>query len=279
MYAVYLHEQEHIGRMQKLLTALLLFISLAAMARERRALCPETGKDSALADIAKGDSCYAALHSFEAFQYYTVASASSASDSMLAWRFAKVYTAFALTSTSSKDEQWNYDHAKSYAERALQYDPNNEQAHIALAVYDGWRTYFETDNEAKVRDSRAMHDEILRALQLNPNDDFAYNLSGQWNREVAKLSWIKKAVVTMIYGGLPNASFEQSVDDLNHAIALQPNRIMHYVELGKTYLAMDEKDKARELFDKVLQMPSIDGVDDKLKNEVRQKLAANFAGE
>src|SRR5579872_4502945 len=136
--------------MQKALIVSLICVSLSVMAKERHE--PRAEQEAALADIAKGDSCYATLHSGDAFYYYTEASASPACDSLLAWRFAKVYTAFALTATNQKDEIWNYEHAKAYADRALQYDPNNEQGHITLAVYNGWRTYFETDNEAKVRD-------------------------------------------------------------------------------------------------------------------------------
>ncbi len=227
--------------------------------------------------IARGDSCYAVLHSFEAFHDYEAASKTPGTDSMLAWRFAKVYTAFGLTAINQHDEQWNYEFAKTYADRALQYDSTNEEAHVSLAVYSGWRTFYDTDNESKIRDSRAMYLHVTRAIQLNPGDDIAYNLLGQWNREVAKLSWVTKALVAIIYGGLPKASFQEAIQDFQHAIALQPQRIMHYDELGKTYIAMGDKDQARKIFQTAIQMPSIDGVDEKLKNEMRASLLGELA--
>ncbi len=225
--------------------------------------------------IERGDSCAKALDSWCAFQQYTLAQRFGGSDTALAWRLARTYTAFALTARSMDDEKWNHEHARQYAERAVAIDPNNVQGHLSLAVYYGWRTYFEQGVEERLRLSRLMHQEVTRALELDPNSDFAWNIHGQWNREVAKLSWVERLVVKVIYGGLPDASFDQSVSDLKHAISLAPGRIMHYVELGKTYRAMGSDDLARAAWQQALSMPHIDGVDDKEKDEARNLLAGD----
>lgn len=224
-------------------------------------------------EIALGDSCWSAQQSWNAFLHYTEAQKNAGDDRQLAWRFARTYTAFALTARTPDEEQWNYARAKEFAERAVGYDPNNEEAVISIAVYYGWRTFMEQDNESKLRASRLMHQYVTRALALNPNDDFAWNIHGQWNREVAKLSWVEKLVVKVIYGGLPDASFDQAVSDLRRAIQLRPQRIMHYVELGKTLFAMGEDADARATLQHALDLPHNDGVDEKVKDEARKLLA------
>jgi tetratricopeptide (TPR) repeat protein len=248
----------------------LLVVAMLAVSTAAGSAGGATPKDSPAGAIARGDSCWNALDSWCAFQQYTMALRFGGSDVDLAWRMARVYTAFALTARSMDDEKWNQEHAKQFAERAVAIDPNNMQGHLSLAVYYGWHTYFETDNEGRLRISRLMHQEVTRALELDPKSDFAWNIHGQWNREVAKLSWMEKLVVKMIYGGLPDASFEQSERDLKHAIELAPGRIMHYVELGKTYRAMGDEDRARAAWQQALSLPHVDGVDDKVKEEARK---------
>ncbi len=130
----------------------------------------------------------------------------------------------------------------------------------------------EPDNESKLRASRLMHQYVTHALELNPNDDFAWNIHGQWNREVSKLSWVEKLVVKIVYGGLPDASFDQAIADFRRAIQLRPMRIMHWLELGKTYLAMGDKDNARTNLQHAIDLPHNDGVDDKMKDEARKWL-------
>lgn len=227
------------------------------------------------AEIVRGDSCWDALNSWQAFQFYTSAENHHGDEHAITWRMARVYTAFALTSVSQPDEVWNYERAKEWADRSLSLDSNSEQAHVARAVYYGWRTYMEQDNDAKLKASRIMYDEVTRALALNKGDDFAWNILGQWNREVAKLSWIKKLAVNLIYGGLPPASFDASVYALNRALDMRPLRIMHYLELGKTFLAMGRTQDGRNALQHAIDLPSFDGVDGKEKVEATRLLKEN----
>ena len=58
--------------------------------------------------------------------------------------------------------------------------------------------------------------------ELDPENEMAYHVRGRWHYGVADLNWIERAVVKTVYGGLPDASFEQAARDLEKARDLNP---------------------------------------------------------
>lgn len=223
--------------------------------------------------VAEGDSLYRAVDSRAASERYRAAERLCADDPAVLDRLAKVYTAFALTSVNRHDEEWNYPIARRYAERALAADSAAPDAHLALAVYFGWKTFLVGDTRQRVDLSRHMHDEAERALAIDANSDFALNILGQWNREVARLAWYERAAVTVAYGGLPDASYARALELLWRAAGLAPDRLMHKLELAKTYRAMGDRATADSLLGVVVVMPHRDGVDERLRAEARALLS------
>ena len=56
------------------------------------------------------------------------------------------------------------------------------------------------------------------------------------------------------------------------AIALQPQRVIHRVELGRAYLAIGKREKARDAFNKGISLPSAENDDDNNKARAREML-------
>jgi hypothetical protein len=69
---------------------------------------------------------------------------------------------------------------------------------------------------------------------------------GRWNYEIASFSPVLKTLAQTIYGKLPDASTEKAVDCFQWAIALEPRRAIHHLELGRADLALGEAQKARQ---------------------------------
>ena len=61
--------------------------------------------------------------------------------------------------------------------------------------------------------------------------------------------------------------------DLETAIAANPARLMHYIELGRTYARMGRTSEARKLIEKGLAMPNIEKDDPEVKARGRETLA------
>jgi tetratricopeptide (TPR) repeat protein len=68
------------------------------------------------------------------------------------------------------------------------------------------------------------------------------------------------------------ATFEDAARCFEKAIALNPNRLMHYIELGRTYAKMNRADEARKLIAKGISMPNTEKDDPETKQLGREIL-------
>jgi tetratricopeptide (TPR) repeat protein len=75
-----------------------------------------------------------------------------------------------------------------------------------------------------------------------------------------------------VYGKLPPAKYEDAVGCFEKAIALNPNRLMHYIELGRTYAQMGRDADARKFITTGLAMSDTEKDDPETKNLGRQTL-------
>jgi len=134
---------------------------------------------------------------------------------------------------------------------ALALDSTSAWAHLTTALAQG-RLTLHVGTAERVRRSRDVKQHADRALALDSTLAAAYHLRGRWHRQVADLNFLERALVKGLYGGLPNASFEQSVWNFKQAIARESKPYNH-LELAKTYLAMDRSDAAVSQLRKSLQ--------------------------
>ena len=73
-------------------------------------------------------------------------------------------------------------------------------------------------------------------------------------REAASLSWFEKIFAKTFLGGVPEGTYQQSIQMFNKALSLDSNLIVANYQLSKTYRNMGEKDKEIKLLKKVLTM-------------------------
>ena len=83
---------------------------------------------------------------------------------------------------------------------------------------------------------------------------------------------MKRALAQVVYSKLPPAKYEDAVRCFEKAIALNPSRLMHYIELGRTYAQMGRDADARKFITKGLAMPETEKDDPETKNLGRQTL-------
>ena len=72
---------------------------------------------------------------------------------------------------------------------------------------------------------------------------------------------------------LPKGSFDESVKAFEKAVALNPNRLMHFIELGRVYAQMGRKEDAQRMINKGLAMPNTEKDDPETKARGREVLA------
>lgn len=168
-------------------------------------------------------------------------------------------------------EKRYYQRAMTRAKKALAVDSTNAWAHLALAVTQGrFLKHIERPRE-KVRRSRAVKRHAEQALALDSTLADAYYVRGLWEREVANIGFFRRAVVKVVYGGLPDASIEQALEDFRRALQLK-TRTYYHLELGRTYLEMGRTASARKHLQATLETPSRSPFAPNHKAEARQLL-------
>lgn len=187
------------------------------------------------------------------------------------WRLAMTHVDLAKTVSDEEAVGEHYRNALTFADAALSADSSSAHAHMAKAVAEG-RIALNAGTRERVRRSRTVKEHADRAIELDPDLPGAYHTRARWHREVSDLNFFERTIVRTVYGGLPDASFEQSVRDFQRAIELENVRF-HHLELAKTYLKMDRKEDARNELNTVIRLSPKEAFADRYKREAEKLLS------
>jgi tetratricopeptide (TPR) repeat protein len=188
----------------------------------------------------------------------------------LLWRMSLTQVDLANTTAGRKAVEERYQKALTLADAALSADTMSAHAHLAKAVAEA-RIALNAGTKERVERSRAVKAHADRAIEIDSTLDGAYHTRARWYREVADLGFLERTFVKAVYGGLPEASFEQAVADFKRAIELHPERF-HHLELAKTYLKMGREEDARAELMTVVDLPPTDPFAEKYGNQAREML-------
>ena len=258
----------------QLLAALLVVAALAAAPPiARAAIDPGTER----AAIAKGDKQYDVDKDFVgALASWRAALDADSSSAGLCWRIAKATRDVGARAELDGDKEKaeaSFRQAVAAARRAVKLAPDRAEGHLELGIALGRLALFEGGKQ-KVRLSKEVKAEGDRALAIDPNLDRAHHLLGRWNRSIATLNLFEKTAANVVYGGLPSgASLDQAVLHFEKAIALNPDNMNHHLELGRTYLVLKLKQKARQELERSLALPPSSPFDADYRRQAKELLA------
>jgi tetratricopeptide (TPR) repeat protein len=221
--------------------------------------------------IANGDQFDKKLQAKEALEYYLPANKLEPDNVGVLVRIARQYR-YLMSDASSKKEKLQLGKTSlQFAQRAATLAPNNAEAQLSPAIslgkmlpYMGAKDQIDASPRIKVG--------VDRALALDPNNDNAWHILGRWNRVLADISVMKRLLAKAIYGDLPVTTNEEAEKCLLKAIAINPHRLIHYIELGRIYAQMGRKEEARQSILKGLSMPDREKDDPEMKAAGRETL-------
>lgn len=129
-----------------------------------------------------------------------------------------------------------YSLGERYATRAVAVNPEGADGHFALAASIG-RASMDLGTEARIRQAKVIRAEALRTLALNPKHDGAYHILGRWNAEIMRLSGLSRFFARNFLGAgiFKEASWKNAIANMQQAVALDPGRIYHHLELARIY--------------------------------------------
>lgn len=170
-----------------------------------------------------------------------------------------------------------FSKAIEYAEISIDKFPEKEDNHFLLALTYGNMARF-SDGKRKVELARNVESNIKKMIELRPDFAPSYVVLGVYYREISELGWLLKKFADTLMGGLPGGTIEDSIRTLEKAVSLEPDAIYTQFELAKTYESTEDFEKASTHYEKVLELPVTDHLDD-LKKEKSKKALARIKSE
>ena len=229
------------------------------------------GAESAGELIQKGDVCYVKLQAAEALKFYLPAEKLDPNNVRLLVRIARQYRHLMSDATIAREKLQLGHTALDYAHRAVALAPNDPETQLALAISYGKLLPLE-GTKLQIANSRLLKIAVDKVIALDPTSDLAWHLLGRWYRALASVGTVKRAYAHVAYGTLPPAKYEDAVRCFEKAMALNTNRLMHYIELGSTYAQMGRDAEARKFITQGITMAETEKDDPETKNLGRQIL-------
>jgi tetratricopeptide (TPR) repeat protein len=171
------------------------------------------------------------------------------------WKLSELASRVGNRRVTSAEKQQYFRDGRSYAAEAIKLNPNGADGYYAMAVAMG-RLALTQSGKERVNSVKEIKALLEKALKLNPNHSKAWHVLGKWHFEVSNLNMLEKALLKIIYGGVPPASLENSIRCYEKSKSLDPNFALNYLELAKAYKRNDQKNKAIELLKKLPSIPN-----------------------
>ena len=222
--------------------------------------------------ITKGDAFDARLQAAEALQSYLPVEKLQPKNVRLLVRIARQYRHLMADATTREDKLRLGGIALEYAQRAAALAPSDAEAQLSIAISYGKMLPLMGTKE-QIEASRQIKETADKAIKLDPRNDLAWHVLGRWHRVLSDVNTLKRALGSLLYGKLPQTTTEEAVKCFEKAIEINPNRLMHYVELGRAYAQMGRTAEARRFIEKGLAMPNVEKDDPETKRRGEETLA------
>ncbi len=161
-----------------------------------------------------------------------------------------------------------YKSGEQYARRAVEVRPGDAEGHFALARALG-RTAQTLGSRERVKYAGDVRTQAMEALRLDPKHPGALHVMGMWNAEIMRLSGVTRFMAKNFLGGkvFDSASWNDAQRYLEQAVAAEPNRLVHRIDLAEVYADRKNAATAREQVECILKAPVTEVNDAKYKRQ------------
>lgn len=234
--------------------------------------CTAGHAQSASELIAKGDAFDLKFKAESALLYYLPAEKLEPKNVRLLVHIARQYRYLMSDATTNAEKLRLGGIALGYGQRAAALGPNDAEAQLSPAITYGKLLPFQGSKE-QVAATPLIKTAVDKAIRLDPRNDVAWHVLGRWHQVLADIGMLKRMLGGLIYGKLPASTNDEAVVCFDKAISLNPRRLRHYIELGRTYAQMGKNVEARKFIEQGLAMPNMEKDDPELKQRGRDTLA------
>lgn len=251
-----------------LLVSALLAPALLVRSQEPPAASPHRAHAPHPDPVARGDALHEQFRPLEALALFEEVLAADPAHYPALWRSARESVTLGMLASGADDARRWYLKAEGYARRAVESGGGRVEGHQWLAIALGRRALSEGP-QTRVRMAEEVRAAALQVLQVDPSNAGGHHVLGQWNAEIMRLSGVSRFLARRVLGGssFDRASWEAAVEHLSRAVELAPEGLIHHLELGRVYLDLGERERARAAFREVMDRPAVEPVDPLLKQQ------------
>lgn len=224
---------------------------------------------------ALGDEEYVALDAPAALAHYEAAIAADPRDYEALWKASRTLVDIGSYENDAERRSLMYGKAELYARRAVEATPADAVGHFHLARALG-KNALTQGTRTRVRYATEVRGHALECLKLNPKHAGCLHVMGVWNAEVMRLNGFSRMLARNLLGGkvFGSASWTEAQRYMEESVALEPERIVHRVDLAEIYRDVGNKAKARAEFEMAIKLPATDYNDRRYKAQADRGLRA-----
>ncbi len=157
---------------------------------------------------------------------------------------------------------------ETWARRAQRLAPRDPDVLFTVARAIG-RTALAQGPRDRVRYGREVRDLALAALAVAPRHPGALHVMGMWHAEVMRLGSVERFLARTLLGGqvLGTATWADAQRFLEDAVAAEPTRAVHHLDLARIYRDRGDLARARAAAEAALACPRLEFNDPQYRRE------------
>jgi tetratricopeptide (TPR) repeat protein len=142
--------------------------------------------------------------------------------------------------TGEEKRQPYFRKAEYLSKKAIALKADDAQGHYNYALALG-RINENASSKQKIANAKIIRTECDLALRYDPKLAGAWHILGRWHRTVAGFNFVEKAMINTLFGGVPEGgSYESAIECFSKAVQLEPEAMVHKIELAQTYADRNE---------------------------------------
>lgn len=203
--------------------------------------------------VALGDSAQAAFDPEAALAHYEAAIAIDSANADALGKAARSAVDLAESLADATRQKALFRKGEQLARLAVKADSGNAESWFHLARALG-RAALSVGVRDRVKYAVGVREAGLKALALAPDHPGALHVLGMWNAEVKRLSGVELFFARRFLGGgvLGQANWKDAVRYMERAVQVDPDRLVHRLDLAGVYVDVRETDKARAMYESVV---------------------------
>ena len=224
--------------------------------------------------VALGDSAYTQRRAAAALAHYRQAIAAEPGRFDAYWKASRTEVDLAETAPKGRAMDSLLASAQLHAEAAIRLNARSAEGQFALARAIGRRA-LSVGTMDRIRYSKVVRAAALAALAADSTHAGALHVLGMWNAEIMRVNGLARAFAKTFLGaqvfGL--ASWDEAQRLLEASVRVDPDRIVHRLDLAGIYADRGDKDRARTVYRWIAGAPIMEPNDDLYKRQATERLA------